>query len=243
VLWLLGYPDQARQRGQEALALGRELSHAFSSAQALYWLAWVHQQRGEAEAAQKPIEALLAIGKEHGFPRFVAQGTLLMGRLLVDQGQVEEGIVQMRQAAAGHPATLGRDRSQFFALMAEAFGKGGQIEEGLSIVTEELYRASKTGVRNYEAELHRIEGELLLQQAVPNEERAEDCFQQAIKVAQSQSAKSLELRAAMSLNRLWQKQGKKDDARKLLNDICGWFTEGFETADLKAAKALLNELT
>jgi predicted ATPase len=126
--------------------------------------------------------------------------------------------------------------------MAEACGRGGEIAEGLSILTEELARVSKSGERFYEAELHRIRGELLLPQAGPSEEQAETCFQQALEVTRSQSARSLELRAAMSLSRLWQKQGKKDDARRLLAEIYGWFTEGFDTADLKQAKALLNEL-
>ena len=242
-LWLLGYPDQALQRSQEGLALGRDLSHPFSLALSLLWLAWVYQQRGEAQAAQERTEALLAIGTEHGFPRFVVQGTLLRGRLLVEQGQVEEGIVQMRQAAAAHLVTsIGREGAYFFALMAEAFGRGGQIAEGLGTVTGELARAQKTGGRCYEAELHRIKGELLLRQADAGEQQAEACFQNALKVARGQSAKSLELRAAMSLSRLWQKQCKKDDARRLLTEIYGWFTEGFDTADLKQAKALLDEL-
>jgi class 3 adenylate cyclase/predicted ATPase len=242
-LWLLGYPDQALQRSQEGLALGRDLSHPFSLALALLWLAWVYQQRGEAQAAQERTEALLAIGTEHGFPRFVVQGTLLRGRLLVEQGQVEEGIVQMRQAAAAHLVTsIGREGAYFFALMAEAFGRGGQIAEGLEAVTGELAKAQKTGGRCYEAELHRIKGELLLTQNAVDEQQAEACFQNGLKVARGQSAKSLELRAAMSLSRLWQRQGKKAQAQQLLAEIYGWFTEGFDTADLKAAKVLLEEL-
>jgi len=115
--------------------------------------------------------------------------------------------------------------------------------EGLGILTEEQTRADKTGERAYEAELHRIKGELLLRQAVPDEEQAEACFQKALEVARGQQAKSLELRAAMSLSRLWQRQDKRVEARKLLADIYSWFTEGFGTADLKAAKALLEELS
>ena len=239
-LWLLGYPEQALQRCQEALDLAWELSHLYSLASALVWVAWVHQQCGEVQLARERTEAALAIGTEHGFPRFVVQGTLLGGRLLVEQGQVEEGIVQMRRTVAGHLARgLGRDQPYFLALMAEACGRGGEIAEGLSILTEELGRASKSGERFYEAELYRINGELLLKQSVADEQQAEACFQNALKVARGQSAKSLELRAAMSLSRLWQRQGKKTEARRLLAEIYGWFTEGFDTADLKAAKALL----
>jgi predicted ATPase len=243
-LWLLGYPDQARQRSQEALALGREVSHAYSFAQALLWVAWIHQQCGEVRAAQEWAEALLAIGREHGFPRFVVQGTFLGGWLLVEQGRLEEGIGQMCQVMADHLVrSVGRERSFLSGLMAEAFRRGGRIAEGLSTVTEELTRVRKTGVCYCESELHRIKGELLLKQAVPDEEEAEVCFRQAIEVGQRQEAKSLELRASMSLSRLWQRQGKKAEAQQLLAEIYGWFTEGFDTADIKEAKALLGALS
>jgi predicted ATPase len=135
-----------------------------------------------------------------------------------------------------------REQSHYAALLAEAYGKEGQSEEGLRVISEELVRVHKTGERFYEVELHRIKGELLAGQAVPDEEQAETCFQKAIEIARSQSAKSLELRAAMSLGRLWQRWGRREEARKLLSEIYGWFTEGFDTADLKAAKALLEEL-
>jgi len=252
-LWLLGYPDQARQRSQDALDLARELSHAYSLASAFVGVAWLHQHCGEAQLARERTEASLAIGTEHGLPRFVVQGNLLAGRLLVEQGQVEEGIVQMRQAVAGHLArAVGRERPYFIALMAEAFARGGQVEEGLSILTKELAGAHKTGERFYEAELHRIKGELLLAQKGKSEKakgkreevsEAEGCFQKAIEVACSQSAKSLELRAVTSLSRLWQKQGRKNEARQKLAEIYGWFTEGFDTADLKEAKTILEELS
>ena len=126
--------------------------------------------------------------------------------------------------------------------MAEAYGKGRDIAEGLSIITEELARTSKSGERFYEAETHRIKGELLLSHGAPKKE-AEVCFQQAIEVACKQGAKSLELRAVMSLSRLWQRQGKTEEARQMLAETYGWFTEGFDTADLKEAKALLEELS
>jgi class 3 adenylate cyclase/predicted ATPase len=243
-LWLLGYPDQALRRSWEGLVLARELSHPFSLALALYWVAWVHRQRGEGGAALERAEAVMAIGTEQGIPRWVVQGNFLQGRLLVEEGRVEEGIVQMRQAVDAHLSSLaGRERSYFVALLAEAFWRGGQVEEGLSTVTKELARTRKTGERFYEAELHRIRGELILLQSHPDEQQAETCFQEAINVSRQQSAKSLELRAVMSLSRLWQRQGKQEQARKLLADVYGWFTEGFDTADLKAAKALLEELS
>src|SRR5215831_4337881 len=165
-------------------------------------------------------------------------------RWLVDEGQAEEGIEQLSTNLVFYRnAGVALEQPYYLALLAEAFGKAGRIDEGLAELTEALARAHQTGECYYEAELLRIKGELLLSQTTPGVEEAERCFREAIEVARRRKSKSLELRAAMSLSRLWQQQGKKDDARKLLGDIYGWFTEGFETADLKAAKALLNELT
>ena len=126
--------------------------------------------------------------------------------------------------------------------LAEAYGKSGQAEKGLPLVVEALAMTDKNGQRQAAAECHRFEGELLLQQTVPDESQAESCFQKALTVARGQQAKSLELRAAMSLSRLWQSQGKLQDAYDLLAPVYGWFTEGFDTADLMDAKALLEEL-
>ena len=243
-LWLLGYPDQALQKSQAALALAPKLHHPFSLAFALYYSAWVHQWRGEVQAALELAEAVLRIGTEQGNPRWMVQGTFLRGALLARQGWGKEGITQMHQAVTGQLTALaGRDRSYVAVLLAEAYGKERQIEEGLEVVTKELDRVHKTGERFYESELHRINGELLLGQAVPDEKGAESCFQDAIAVARRQQAKSLELRAAMSLSSLWQRQGKKKEARQLLADIYGWFTEAFDTADLKEAKELLEGLS
>jgi predicted ATPase len=130
----------------------------------------------------------------------------------------------------------------YVALMAETYRKAGQTVEGLSVVNEAIARALPTECRYFEAELYRVKGELLLSQTVPDAAQAESCFKQGVDVSRRQAAKSLELRAVMSLCRLWQRQGKTAEARQLLGDIYGWFTEGFDTADLKAAKALLEEL-
>ena len=132
-------------------------------------------------------------------------------------------------------------RAMFLTLLAEAYGKAGQADHGLSVMAEALALAEKTGERFYEVESHRIKGELLRMQ--DDETEAEVSFQKAIEVACRQEAKSWELRAAMSLSRLWQKQGKKEEARQLLADVYNWFTEGFDTRDLKDAKALLEELS
>ncbi len=142
-------------------------------------------------------------------------------------------------------------RPYYLALLAEAYGKGGQAEEGLSALSEALAVVDKTGERYYEAELYRLKGELTLKSEVKTsqnksqaslESEAEECFLKAIEIARRQQAKSWELRAVISLARLWQQQGKKAEARQMLAEIYGWFTEGFDTADLQEAKALLDEL-
>jgi DNA-binding SARP family transcriptional activator/predicted ATPase len=240
VLWLLGYPDQAIDKAHDAVKLARELSYPYSLANALSYSAWVHQHRNERQAAQERAQTVITLATEHGFPRWVAQGTVMQGWLLAEEGRWAEGIAQMRQGAA---MWKGREQTYFGALVAEAYRKAGHFEEGLSAVTEALARVHEIGSPYYEAELHRIKGELLLQQAVPAEAHAQACFQSALEVSRQQKAKSLELRAAMSLSRLWQKQSKQKEARQLLSEIYGWFTEGFDTADLKEASALLNELS
>ena len=239
VLWLVGYPDQALRRSHETLSLGRELFHPYSLAYALLWSAKVHKFRGEMEAVGERTEEAMILATEQGFPRWVILGAILRGCLSVEQGS-EQGIEQIRQGLANQTAAAEQQSS--IAFVAEAYGKAGQPEEGLSVVTEALAKAGRTGVGYYEAELHRIKGELL-RQTVPDEEEAEGRFQKALEVARKQSAKSLELRAAMSLSRLWQRQGKRDEARELLGAIYGWFTEGFDTADLRQARTLLEELS
>jgi adenylate cyclase len=243
VLWLLGYPDQAINKAQDAVKLARELSHPYSLGHALSFAAWVHQHRKEGKGAQEMAEAVITLGTEHGFPHWVMRGAIMQGWLLVEQGRWEEGIAQMRQGALGG----GREQTYSGALVAEAYRKAGKIEEGLSAATGALAKVHETGTRYYEAELHRIKGDLLLKSGVQTPEsrvqEAEECFRQAIEIARQQSAKSLELRAATSLSRLWQRQGKQKDARQLLADIYGWFTEGFDTADLKEAKDLLEGLS
>jgi predicted ATPase len=261
-LWYLGYPAQALQRSQEALTLAQELSHPLSLALALDLAAVLHQLRREGQAAQERAEAMMVLCGEHGFPLFLAQGTILRGWALAEQGQREEGIAQMCQGMAAFRAT-GAEllRPYSLALLAEAYGEGGQAEEGLAVLAEALAAAHKSGERDYEAELCRLKGELLLVQEGKRQKRfprcgvptgtkgeseevseAEECFRQALDTARRQSAKSLELRAVMSLSRLWQKQGKTAEARQMLTEIYDWFTEGFDTADLQEAKALLNEL-
>ena len=249
MLWLQGYPDQALQRIKDSLALARELSHPYSLAFALVGSASIHQQRREIQALWEEVEAGLTLATEQAFPRMMAQLTALRGWLLADQGKEEEGIAQILQGRAN---TEDHMQSYYGALLAETYVKAGQTEKGLNTVAETLARVHKTGLNFYEAELHRMKGELLLAQESKNQNakgkkeavlEAETYFNKANEMARRQGAKSLELRAVTSLSRLWQKQGKKDEARQLLQEIYGWFTEGFDTADLKDAKALLEELS
>ncbi len=169
---------------------------------------------------------------------------MLRGWALAEQGHGAAGISQIREALAALQAAGAEvGRSQFLALLAEAYGKDEQVEDGLRTVTEALAFVERTEERYYEAELYRLKGELLLQQSENSAPAAAASFQQAIDTARQQQAKSWELRAATSLARLWQQQGKTAEARELLAPVYGWFTEGFDTADLKDAKSLLDELS
>jgi TOMM system kinase/cyclase fusion protein len=242
-LWLLGYPDQAVASSQEALALAQQLGHPFSVAFALSFAAMLHQCRCEAPLTHARAEAILTLGTEQGNPQVVERGMCLRGWALATSGHEEEGIAQIRHALATYRSTGGtRDRPYYLALLAEASAQGGQTSEGLEALAEALALLATSGVRWWEAELYRLRGELLLRYAVAPPGEAEACFQQALDVARRQQARSLELRAATSLSRLWQEQGKCKDAHDLLAPIYGWFAEGFDTADLQEAKVLLTEL-
>jgi adenylate cyclase len=239
-LWLLGFPEQARTSIREALTLAHTLAHPFSLAFTLHWAATTHQLRREAPAAQDQAEVSMMFSREQGFALWVPGGTVLRGWALTEQGQMEEGIAQMRQGMTAWQATGAEvDRPYYLALLAEGYGKAGQAEAGLPVLAEALAVVDAIEERYYEAELYRLKGELLLARSAEQHTEAETCFRQALDIARRQQAQSLELRAAMSLSRLRQQQGKRC---ALLAPIYGWFTEGFDTADLQEAKALLEAL-
>jgi predicted ATPase len=267
-LWYLGYPEQARQRSDEAITLAQELAHPYSLAYALYFAAMLHGLRREAPAAQAQAEALMVLARQQEFPSRLVRGTVLRGWALAAQGQSTEGIAQMRQGMDAH-RSMGAIQSPYdLALLAEAYGWIGQTAEGLHLLAEALALTHRNGGYYYQAEVHRLTGELLLRQdagggvsgspppelsmregyegevtgQLPRPTEAEPWFHQALDIARQQQAKSLELRAATSLSRLWQRQGRRTDAYQLLAPIYGWFTEGFDTADLQEAKALLEAL-
>jgi predicted ATPase len=243
-LWLLGYPDQALQQSNEAVSLAQEMSHPLSVAYALSLAAMLRQFRREGQAAQERAEALMGLAHEQRFDIYVAAGWLWRRWGLSGPGQEGEDMAQMHWGLAAHrEAGDELTRPYWLALLAEACGRTGQGEEALSTLDEALRMVQHQGGHFYEAEIYRLKGELLLANASAKHTEAETCFHQALDIAGRQQAKSWELRAAMSLSRLWQQQGKGTEARALLAPIYSWFIEGFDTADLQEAKALLEELS
>ncbi len=242
-LWLLGYPAQALAHIQGALGLAQELSHPYSLAYARCWAAYVYQFRGDTPAVHEHAEAAVALSTEQGFPLWVAVGTCVRAWALALQGQDEAGMAQVRQGIAAWRATgTALVVPYVCTVLADVCAHLGHPEEGLQALAEAHTLVEQHEERWWEAEICRLRGVLLLRQTMPQLEEAETCFQQALTVARRQEAKALELRAAMSLAQLWQQQGKRTEARALLAPVYSWFTEGFDTADLQEAKALLEAL-
>jgi predicted ATPase len=240
-LSVLGYPDQAARRIREALTWARDIAHPFSLVYALLHAVQVHELRREFQTVQEHAEAMIALCAEQEFVFWWGWGMFYKGWALVAQGHGEAGVAQMRQGITrlAHAQLMGPYGQ---ALLAEAYAHRGQTAEGWAVLTETLAAVEQSEGRFYTAELHRLKGELLLRQAMTNAPQAEACFRQALALARRSQAKWWELRAAISLSRLWQRQGRSDAARQLLAEVYGWFTEGFDTADLQEARALLHEL-
>jgi predicted ATPase len=242
-LWCLGYPAQALARLHDALALAHELSHPFSLAWVQSAAAIVSQFRLDVLAVHEHAEAAVTLSTEQGFPLWAAMGTSWRGWALAMQGQGEEGIAQVRQGIATWRTTGAMLNVPYFCtLLADVSAHLGHPEDGLQALTEAHTLMEQHEERWWEAEIYRLRGLLLLQQTGTPQTEAEAWLQRALDVARRQEAKSLELRAAMSLARLWQQQGKRAEAHDLLAPVYDWFTEGFDTADLQDAKALLAAL-
>jgi predicted ATPase len=242
-LWYLGYPDQGLARSHDAVTLAQQMAHPLSLSFALGAAAMFHQLCREARCTQERTAPAMTLAKEQGFSYWMAWGAMLRGWALAQQGQAQEGIEQITQGLMDYHATGARmPRPYWLALLAEAHGIQGEPEEGLALLPEALTLVDTTGERWYQSELYRLKGALLLQQSSSNQTEAEACFHHAIHIAQNQQAKSFELRTATSLARLWQQQGKRQEAHDLLAPVYHWFTEGFDTADLQEAKALLDAL-
>ena len=241
ILWLLGYPDQAEQWNEAAVALAQELDHPSTLGHALQSAAGLHQWQHDAQRTYERTTAALRLGATQGAPYQVAINTVRRGWAVAMQGQVAEGITQIGQGLAAWQALdTSQIRAGFLAQLAEVYGKAGRLAEGLAALDAGLDLIKATGGWLSEAEFYRLRGELLWRAGQP--EDAEACFRHALTLARRQQARSWELRAALGLSRCWQRQGKCTAAHELLAPIYDWFTEGFDTADLQEAKALLQEL-
>ena len=244
IVWVLGYPDQSLEKHREALALAQDLGHTFSLAYALYFGARLHQFRREWNEILELTQPLLDLSREQGFQFWLASGRNVRGAALAMMGETEAGVEQMHVGLGARLATGAQSgQPRELVQLAEAYGKVGQAAEGLHVLSAVPALTEKTGERFAASECYRVKGELLLMQAAANAQEAETNFQLALNIARHQQAKSWELRAALSLSRLWQQQGQRSEAHELLAPIYGWFTEGFDTADLQEAKALLQELS
>lgn len=242
-LWALGYPDEALQRGNEAVALAQGLSHPHSLAFAGHMFGILRQLRREPAAAQDTAESVIALSSEQGFNFWSAWGNNARGEALIEQGRGAEGIAQMQEALAAIQAIgTGLSWPWNLCLLAKGYAETDGLDDGLGALEEALAVADEHEDRFYDAEIHRVKGDLLLRQDFSNLTKAESCFRKAIEIARTQSAKSWELRSTASLARLLKSQGRIQEARAMLAEIYGWFTEGFDTRDLQQAKQLLNEL-
>jgi class 3 adenylate cyclase/predicted ATPase len=242
-LWLLGYPDQALKRADEAQPLAKQVANLYTQARSLYWDSLVRQFTGQWDVLRERIELAVNMAAEHGFALVLGVGPIMRGWALVTEGEAEEGITHIRQGLERYRATGAEVQMPHLLIpLIEAYRKLEQPEEAIDTLAEAQALVEKTGEHYYEAELQRLKAELLLIQVPDDAAEAETYFHNALEIARGQQAKSLELRTAMSLARLWQGQGKQDAAHQLLNDVFAWFTEGFDTADLRDARALLDEL-
>jgi predicted ATPase len=242
-LWCLGYPDQALDCCIKSVDLARKVNHPYTLAFALAMASMFNLLRRESQALKELAEELVQLSREKGFLLYAGIGNFKSGRALCEQGQIKEGIARINQGLAVYEATGQRfTRIELLTCLAEAYGKAGEVGKGLKLLSDAFLLLEKSEERYFESTLYRVRGELLLMKGV-NEYEVDRDYQKAIDVARGQNAKSMELRATMSLARLWQKKGKKKEAFKILKEIYDWFTEGFDTQDLKDAKALLEELS
>ncbi len=240
-LWQAGYPDRALAKSEETLKLANELSHPFTNAITLAYATMLNQFRREVREVDRLAEATIAHTTEHRFPYYLAWGEVLRGWSRAAQGASEEGIGEIRRGIEVLQKTVGVRLPYYRSLLAEACGWSGRIDEALLILADAFAEVAKTEERWWEPELHRLRGELLRSEAKNNYAEAELCFLTAIGIAREQQAKSLELRAAIGLGRLWRDAGKRKQARRLLAEVYSWFTEGFEIPDLRDARSLLEE--
>jgi adenylate cyclase len=242
--WTLGHPDQGLDAAEAAQAMAQRLAQPHTTVLELMYGSLVRLLRGEAEAARCDTDATIAVATESGLPQWRGMSQVFGGAARAALGEAEEGLAEIQQGHAAYRATGAESgRTMMLTLLADVHVRRRAWGEGLSTIDEALTILATTGERLCEAELHRLKGEVLLARSPADPTAAESCFHQALNIARRQQAKSLELRAAMSLIRLWQRQGKQVEAVQLLVPLYGWFTEGFDTADLQEARALLEALS
>jgi predicted ATPase len=255
----MGYPEQAIQQAEAAIALAKEVAHPYSLALAQYQAAVVYHTQRDLQRMQAILEATVALSPEHGIPYWISSMQVLKGWVLANQGKRQAGIEVMRQGLTmSREIGTALNRPYSLALLAEMHGANGEAAEGLVLLQEAEQDVQKVGGHFHQAEIYRLTGEFTLQKfqvqgskfkvtgprsPMPDAQgEAEGYFLKALETAQRQEAKLLELRAGVSLGRLWRRQGKVTQARQLLTTLYGWFTEGFDTVDLQEAKTLLEEI-
>jgi predicted ATPase len=241
--WLAGYPDHALKKIHAAHELAKNLTHIHSITYAPAFGSIIFMLRREPAEAKKLAEKAIALSTEHILPHFLYGASIIHGWALVELAQDKEGFDQMKEGITGYKAIgAGMYLTSFLVLLAEAYGIMGQYEKGLSVLDETLLQVETTEERFFEAELYRVKAMLRLAISDKHEAEAEGDLQKSLEIARSQKAKSLELRTAVDLSRIWQQQGKNTRARQLLTVVYDWFTEGIDTADLKEARTLLDKL-
>jgi predicted ATPase len=243
--WPRGFPDQAEQSARQAISLGETLSHPPSLAFALFWAAMSHYFRRDSAAVLHCTERAISIWDELGLAIYCAGGRVLRGWALVERGERRRGLVELQRGIEPFAAIDAKLLVGFFAgclhsALADSYARAGNVRAGLAASEEALKAIASGAERLWKSGVLTVRGDLLL--AAGHQEEGENCLQQALEVAREQGARSLELRAAMRLARLWYNQGRRDEARDLLAPVYGWFTEGFDTLDLKEAKALIDAL-
>jgi adenylate cyclase len=242
-LWMMGYPDQALQRSERSLSLAQERGHLSTSAMSLCHASVGYLLCRDSRRAQELAQSGLALAEEHGFGLWTALSSIMLGKALAQAGQQAEGIAYLENGVrAARVRGLGPQDTTFGAL-AEAYGQIAQPTKALELIEEALAAVAKIGMYSIEPELHRITGDLLLLQDPSSLREAERCFRTAIETARRHAAKSWDLRATTSLARLLARKGQRDEALTRLTETYNWFTEGFDTADLKDSKALLDEVS
>ncbi len=244
-LWFLGYPAQALTKGEESLALAQELDHPHTLAYVLTWYGKLHELMGDASATLVYARQAMALSEEHNFPLWHTQGLVHHGWALSQLGHAEAGLSSLQEGMQAHMKTGAlAPRPWHLALLAMAYGVIGDIEQGLAALDEAIGFAEDRRILDCQAERFRLKGELTLRlgSGAKDQAAAEVDYRRAIEIARSQQAKSLELRATMSLARLWRERGNRVEAQQALAEVYDWFTEGFDTPDLRAAKGLLDLL-